>query len=424
MLLKKTISFFLFLIGAIKIFALEKPRFPMPEFDNGHVPPITQTPMPRGIFFEYIDVFILLAMLSLITYFVIKKRSRTGILLTSIASILYFGFYKHGCVCPIGSIQNVTLALFDNSYVIPISIILIFTLPLLFSLFFGRIFCSGICFFGALQDLVIFKQVKISPWVQKALGVIPYLYLGLAILFAATDSDFIICKYDPFIGFFRMSASFHMFIIGVLILVLGIFISRPYCRFLCPYGVLLNWFSRISKWHLSITPSECVMCNLCENSCPVDAIPKPVAKVKVEQNQKGSKRLMLIIILIPVMIFSSGFLVSRLHKPLSMMNSSVALAEEIVKEAKTGIKSVSMEATTFNSSGIPATELYKDAEKIRSQFLIGTWILGAFLGLILGIALFNLSVFKRHSIYEPDRGACVSCGRCFKYCPVGKEIST
>ena len=37
----------------------------------------------------------------------------------SLFSLLYFGFYREGCVCAIGSVQNVALALFDSSYALP-----------------------------------------------------------------------------------------------------------------------------------------------------------------------------------------------------------------------------------------------------------------------------------------------------------------
>ena len=39
---------------------------------------------------------------------------------------------------------------------------------------------------------------------------------------------------------------------GVAFAILGIFIARPYCRFLCPYGVLLNWTSRFSWKHMIV----------------------------------------------------------------------------------------------------------------------------------------------------------------------------
>jgi polyferredoxin len=184
----------------------------------------------------------------------------------SIFSIAYFGFFREGCVCSVGSLQNVTLALFQPGYAIPISALLFFIIPLFYTLFFGRTFCAGVCPLGAIQDIVILKPIEIKPWLQKTLGIIPFVYLGLAVLYAATASDFIVCRYDPFIGIYRLDGTFTMFLIGGIFLLVGVFIARPYCRFFCPYGVLLNWVSRFSKKHITITPASCIQCKLCENS--------------------------------------------------------------------------------------------------------------------------------------------------------------
>lgn len=415
------ISFFIYsTFCGISGQAQEKQRFPMPEFDNGHVPPDTHTPMPSGVLFEYLDVIVLLLLLIAATWFVIKRRSRTGVVAISILSILYFGFYKYGCICPVGSVQNITLSVFQSTYVIPFSTVLVFSLPLLFALFFGRVFCSGVCLFGAIQELIIFKKYKVPSWLEKSLGIIPYLYLSLAILFAATDSDFIICRFDPFVGFFRQSAYFHMFVFGVIILITGVFISRPYCRFFCPYGVLLGWFSRVSKWHLYITPKECISCKLCENSCPVNAINLPVEKPSSAEVSKGARRLVVVVLLIPFLAFAGGFITSGFHKPMSQMNSTVSLAEEISQELKTGKKSLSIDVSTFNASGTSIPELFDSAKQIQKNFYIGSWIIGVFLGLLLAFALLDLSVFKQKTVYDPNRASCVSCARCFKYCPVDK----
>ncbi|MBN1984721.1 MAG: 4Fe-4S binding protein, partial [Prolixibacteraceae bacterium] len=253
----------------------QQQRFPKPEFDSGYTQPTTITPEPRALQLEYFDVLVLLAVLSLASWLAIKKRSRQGILYLSVFTLLYFGFYRNGCICSIGAIQNVTLSFFDPAYAISITALLFFVLPLVFTLFFGRTFCAGACPLGAIQDLVIIKPLSLPKWLNKTLGLIPYIYLALAVLFAATGTDFIICRYDPFIGIFRMDAKFLMIVLGVAFLLLGMFVGRPYCRFLCPYGVLLSWMSRFSKRHLTITPSECIQCKLCAKSCPFDAIDYP-----------------------------------------------------------------------------------------------------------------------------------------------------
>ena len=397
-------------------------RFPAPEFESGYVIPETQTVAPRSLSFEYLDVFVLFALLSLMSWFVLKKRSRTGILWTSIFSIIYFGIFRIGCVCSVGSLQNVTLSLFQADYVIPLTVIAFFVLPLIFTLLFGRTFCAGVCFMGAVQDLVHIKPISIPTWISKPLKVIPYIYLTLAVLLAATGADFIICRYDPFIGLFRMNMTFGMFIFGISILILGIFIGRPYCRFICPYGVLLSWMSKLSFWHTTITPTVCIQCKLCDQSCPVDAINKPV-NIKPEAVEKGRKRLILLFVLLPVFIFSGGYLASRLYKPLSTIHPTVHLAEEMKWETEHHQKTNSEESNAFHESGIQETQLFSEAGEIQSIFYNGTWLGGAILGLFFGIALLKTAIVRKQTDYEPDRGNCVSCGKCYKYCPVDKQVN-
>ena len=261
------ILFMGFVMGA---YALE--RFPPPDLGPDYVyPQSSQTPGRLG-WLAWLDTAMLLIALSLASVFVYRLRSRRAMVWLSIASLAYFGFYRKGCVCPIGSIQNVTHALFDSGYIIPVTVLMFFALPLVFSLIFGRVFCGGVCPLGMLQDLVLIKALRVPRPLDRALGLLRYFYLGLAVLFAATGTAYIICLYDPFVGFFRMSARFHIWVWSVSLLSLSMFVGRPYCRFLCPYGALLGIFSRFSIRKVRITPDECIVCHLCRNSCPFLAI--------------------------------------------------------------------------------------------------------------------------------------------------------
>src|ERR1022692_3527118 len=206
-----------------------------------------------------------------------KPRSRKALVALAIGSVAYFGFYREGCVCPIGSIQNVAVALMDPRYSIPMVVTATFFLPLVMAVFFGRAFCGGVCALGAIQELVLIKPVQVPRRLDRALGLLKYVYLGLALFFAlkpAAARDFVICRFDPFVGFFRRSGAPHMLLIGGAFLVAGMFIGRPYCRYLCPYGGLLAWCTRLARRGVTITPDKELDCGLCTEACPYGAIEK------------------------------------------------------------------------------------------------------------------------------------------------------
>jgi len=408
------------LYSAVQSFAADAhQRFPKPEFDTGYVQPKTTAPSPRMIFLEYLDVLILLIVLSVVTWFVLKKRSRKGVFWTSVFSLLYFGFYREGCICSIGSIQNVVLGIVDPTYAIPLTALLFFLLPLVFALFFGRVFCGGACPLGAIQDMVVLRPIELPKWIQKVLGLIPYLYLGLAVLYVATKSEFIICRYDPFVGLFRFDAPFNMLILGILFLAVGVFVARPYCRFFCPYGVLLGWMSKFSSKHMTITPSACIQCKLCSNSCPFGAIDEPV--VETGKRRSNVNRLMTYFMLLPLWVGIGGFAGSMMHVPLSRFNQTVYLAEQIVEHPEVKNDPKNIDVRTFMSSGKSTEQLVVEADAIRRQFYWGGWMLGGFMGLVIGTSLIGLSKFRKRTDWEPNRTNCLSCARCMDYCPVKKE---
>ncbi len=242
---------------------------------GGYKTPEVQKPLPRNWWLQMLDAALLAFAMAASVWIVLKRRSRRWLTLLAVGSLIYFGFYREGCICPIGSIQNVTVALADPRYSLPGVVIAIFFLPLLCALFFGRAFCGGVCPLGAMQELVALRPVQVPRRLDRALGLLKYAYLGLAIWFALRPSparDFLICRFDPFVGFFRRTGPAHMLFLGGTFLVGGMFIGRPYCRWLCPYGGLLAWFSRLARRGVSITPDKELDCGLCAQACPYGAI--------------------------------------------------------------------------------------------------------------------------------------------------------
>lgn len=392
-------------------------RFPRPEFEGGYVYPTHQFINQRAPVWEYVDTAVLIAALSITAWLVIKKRSRQGIVWVSLFSLAYFGFYRQGCICAVGSVQNVSLALFNSDYSIPLTALLFFIIPLLYALFFGRVFCAAVCPLGAIQELSGFRQVKVNKTAESVLTAIPFVYLGLAVLFSATGSQFLICRYDPFVGIFRIGAPYTMIIFGALLLVTGIFVNRPYCRYLCPYGVLQNIFSRLSFKHLSITPAECRNCRLCEPACPYDVILQsdPVKnKIVLPADAKESIRYLLFI---PIIAAAMGLLFYNMAPYLARVDNKVRLAREIRMENQEGVEAVSKAAVAFQESGKTDEELFAEEQHVIGRFRKGSPWVGIFLGMSLGIGFYRRSTRKLRTEYQPDKGRCISCGKCFSYCP-------
>ena len=414
---------------------------PTPEFSK-HPIPTSPHPEPRSPLLEQLDLAALLVGLSLASLLALVWRSRRGLFLLAIVSLAWLGFWRKGCVCPIGAIQNVTLAVFDWSYAVPWAVVAFFTLPLVFTLFFGRTFCAAVCPLGAVQELVAVRPIRVPIWLEHTLGLLAYVYLGLAVLFAATSTadlpTRLICRYDPFVGFFRLGASVNMLVLGGCFLVVGVFVGRPYCRYLCPYGAILGLLSKVSKWHVQIPPEECIQCRLCEEMCPYGAIREPTVVQSARERRRGRRRLAGLILMLPLLAGLGGWLGSGLAGPLSRLDPTIQLAERVLAEETGKVEDTTEASEAFRNTGQEARDLYEEARKRRRRFAYsggspaawmrlpiggklramggGTW-LGMWVGLVIGVKLIQLSVRRRRTDYQPDRINCLSCGRCFWYCP-------
>lgn len=405
--------------GTIQAFAVA--RFPKPDFESGYEYPDIKHPVPMELMWNILDIVLLVAMMGIVAWAIHKKESRKAIFSISIVSVLYFGFFRSGCVCSVGSIQNVVLALTDSTYNLSWFVLLLFILPIVFTLLFGRVFCAGVCPLGAIQEIVNIKNFRISRAISQALGVIPWIYLGFAILYAATRSQFIICQFDPFIGIFRMGGDMGMIIFGIMLLLLSTVVARPFCQFLCPYGALLSIFGRFSIKKMEVTKKGCINCTLCHNSCPVDALRPPYANKQKEERSQGVKRLLLYFLMLPLLTCAGALLLGTNSDNLSMANKDVYLYELLQQQEADPEMEMPLEVVAFHEMGSSVEELSAKVEDIKSQFSLYAYLVGALIGFVIGMKLINLSVKRTRKTYEIDHSACVACGKCFDYCPQNKK---
>lgn len=371
-------------------------RFPPPQFESNYTIPSPTTPEPHSAVRDWVDVGIFVLALSVASYITLKKRSRRWIVGLMLFSLLYFGFWRKGCVCSIGAIGNIAFAAMDSSYALPAVVLIFFLLPLIFTLFFGRGFCAAVCPLGAMQDILLIRPMRVPNPLETALRFAAYLYLAAAVLYAALAGVFLICRYDPFVTFFRFNGNWNLWVLGISFVLMSLFVGRPYCRFLCPYGVILRQLGRISKWRVTITPAECIQCRLCEQACPFNAVVKPVKELPAAETSRSKRRIVLFVMLLPVLIAVGGWIGAKASPVLAKLHPTIRMAEQ-------------------NQGSIV---LESQVQAIQHQFSYGGIAVGIFMGFVAGSKLIAAAAVRPQKDYQAHRAGCFACGRCFAYCPI------
>jgi NAD-dependent dihydropyrimidine dehydrogenase PreA subunit len=265
------------------------------------------------------------------------------------------------------------------------------------------------------------RNFRISKALSSVLGIFPWLYLLLALLFAVTRSEFIICRFDPFVGIFRLGGDAGLIIFGALLLVAAVFTGRPFCRFICPYGVLLGLIARFSIWKVRLTGKTCINCQLCHNACPVDAIRPPFGNPVSEHRSAGVRRLLIYFVVLPLLMAAGALLMSHAADLLSRMHRDVRLYDQVMAHEADPQDVLSLELEAFYGQGGSVEELTGRFEAIQADYSFYAPIAGALMGLAIGLTLIGLSLKRARIQYDIDHGSCVACGRCFHYCPQNQK---
>lgn len=152
-------------------------------------------------------------------------------------------------------------------------------------LFWGRgPFCGWLCPFGALQELTntVAKWLKVPqitvPWgLHERLWPIKYIIFlglfGLSLYSVALAEQF--AEVEPFKTaiILKFSRDWPFVAYAVALLVIGLFVERFFCRYLCPLGAALAIPGRMRTFEWLRRWKECGSpCQRCANECPVQSI--------------------------------------------------------------------------------------------------------------------------------------------------------
>jgi len=142
-------------------------------------------------------------------------------------------------------------------------------LILVLTFVFGRFFCGYACPIGAVQELVSrlpVQQKNISN--QKAVMIIHVFFFVLFIVLGLIFSVNLL-SYFGIADFFHLNFTSLFVLVFVLLLLLSIIVYRPFCQFVCPYGLLLSIAEIKSVFQLNRN-ENCIECGICQKHCPTD----------------------------------------------------------------------------------------------------------------------------------------------------------
>jgi len=245
---------------------------------------------------RYLDIAILLlalGVLTLIFFFqdqlvrrpIWSRRIRIAFLLFS---FLWLGLYANAQLSVVNTItfSNALLTGFRWEYFLTDPLVFILWGAVAASLlFWGRgPFCGWLCPFGALQELlnkagrlVRIPQIRV-PWaVHERLWPIKYiLFLGIlgVSLYSLTLAEQL-AEVEPFKTaiILKFMREWWFVLFAVVLLGIGLFVERFYCRYLCPLGAALAIPGKMRMFEWLRRYKECGSpCQTCAHSCMVQAI--------------------------------------------------------------------------------------------------------------------------------------------------------
>jgi polyferredoxin len=187
-------------------------------------------------------------------------------------------------ICPFGGVVSIYKFATVGTFVQKIhesSFILMF-LAFLLAVLLGPVICGWVCPFGTFQEWVgklgrkMLKN-KYNQFVPEKLDnylrFIRYIVLIMVVYVTATTAKLAFSDIDPYYALFNFWSEevsvMGLIVLGVVV-VLSLFIERPWCKYACPYGAVLGLFNLFRIFKIRRNSSSCIHCKACDKTCPMN----------------------------------------------------------------------------------------------------------------------------------------------------------
>jgi ferredoxin len=162
------------------------------------------------------------------------------------------------------------------------SSVVLAVLGLLLALLFGPVICGWICPFGTFQEWIgklgrkLFKKRYnhfVPTRLDKILRYTRYLVLAWVSYMTVISGKLIFQDYDPYyalFNFWRSDVAISGYILLGLVILLSLFVERPFCKYACPYGAFQGIFNLFRVFKIRRKEATCISCNACSKACPMN----------------------------------------------------------------------------------------------------------------------------------------------------------
>jgi polyferredoxin len=139
----------------------------------------------------------------------------------------------------------------------------------------SKLFCGWVCPFGALQEIVnnipVPFKIKLSFNITNIIRISLFIISLIMVLSMGSD----LYTYKNILNPFELFAWEFELVLAILVgvvLIVSIFVYRPFCYLICPIGLMTWLLEYVSIFRVRVDRSKCNNCNKCISKSPCPAI--------------------------------------------------------------------------------------------------------------------------------------------------------
>lgn len=209
-----------------------------------------------------------------------KKISKRMRMIFYGVAVVLFGVVLGSDPSPLGTVKD-AVVLFGEYRVLFKPRLIAFTGFIATVIIANKFICAWGCQLGTFQDFLfrLLRNEKDSASKVRTLKV-PFVIsnsIRAALFVAMIIASFlfgmdIIGGIDLFKIFHPQALAAAAIVFGIIVAVAALFVYRPFCHFVCPFG-FVGWMAEhISVFRIRVNYSKCTDCRVCEKACPTNVM--------------------------------------------------------------------------------------------------------------------------------------------------------